>query len=347
LFSAGRLGIKADGKTLDGFVEDLHFWDWRRSRYVRGILARSDANKPKITRAYVDNGKAAYTRHIAPDHGSLAIDKITPADCEDLLFAWKGEGYSPKTINNWRSYYSTILGEAVRLGVIRDNPWDRVPGMAKASEIRGGLSLAEGSQVIRGELVDRSKPSHVTYHLATKLAFLTGLRISEVVGLYTDDVRSRTVEIGGQEVTVYYIDVKYQQHDKEHKRTLTKDKEARAVPITPELYAELEPRLTGPGRYLFSHHPRQETPLTHNLLRDWYNGYLDRLGIDRQGRNIKFHSGRRFFNTLLRRHVSGDVLRKMTGHDSEEMTEHYTDYLPEDLALIGQAQASILLPDNE
>jgi integrase len=68
---------------------------------------------------------------------------------------------------------------------------------------------------------------------------------------------------------------------------------------------------------------------------------MNAVGIERSDRNLSFHSARRFFNTLLRRSVSGDVLRKMTGHDSDEMTEHYTDYLPEDLSAIADAQAKL------
>jgi len=69
---------------------------------------------------------------------------------------------------------------------------------------------------------------------------------------------------------------------------------------------------------------------------------MDNVGLGpdiRELRHITFHSARRFFYTLLRHGgVSDDMLRKFTGHDSVEMTDHYTDYLPEDL----QAQSKLL-----
>lgn len=346
LFRAGRLGIRADGKTLDDFVQEQHFFDWHKSRYVRNLLARSSKDKPGITQNYIEDGAAVYENRIKPVHGGIAIDEISAADCEDLLFDWKAQGYAPKTINNYRSYYSTILGEAERLDVIELNPWRKVEGMKAESEHRGGLTIAEGKLLMAPDGV-KDDPRHRVYYLATKLAFLTGLRIGEVCGLYTDDVKQVRRETASGELTVYYIDVRMQYHPKLRKRVAVKDKDARAVPITPEMFAELEPYLTGQDRYLFSLHPRQATPLTSNRLRDWFYRRCEAVGIEYGERNVSFHSARRFFNTLLRRRVSGDVLRKMTGHDSDEMTEHYTDYLPEDLATIAEAQSEVLKIDEK
>jgi integrase len=74
---------------------------------------------------------------------------------------------------------------------------------------------------------------------------------------------------------------------------------------------------------------------------------MDANGIspaDREARNITFHSARRFFNTLLRHEkVADSIIRRFTGHDSDEMTEHYTDYLPEDMQEISRAQSRLLL----
>jgi integrase len=92
---------------------------------------------------------------------------------------------------------------------------------------------------------------------------------------------------------------------------------------------------------VFSLRPDGGYPPPINRLEEYFNARVEAIGIDRKERRISFHSTRRFFNTLLRRRVSGDVLRKMTGHDGEEMTEHYTDYLPEDLTAITDAQSSL------
>jgi integrase len=202
--------------------------------------------------------------------------------------------------------------------------------------------LTEGARLLAPDGIDSD--SDRLYYLATKLAFLTGLRIGEVCGLLVGDIKSKTYQRGDDSVTMYYLDVSRQYNRKLKRLTPTKDKEQRAVPIMPQLYAEIETLLTAPpDTFLFSFHPAKSQPITANRLNEWLQRRLDSLGIsDRRERNITFHSGRRFFNTLLRRRVSGDVLRKMTGHDSDEMTEHYTDYLPDDLAAISEAQQALL-----
>jgi integrase len=67
---------------------------------------------------------------------------------------------------------------------------------------------------------------------------------------------------------------------------------------------------------------------------------MDEVGIqDRRRRNITFHSTRRFFNTLLRRSgAESSIVQKFTGHNSDDMTESYTDYLPGDMQVIAEAQ---------
>ena len=74
---------------------------------------------------------------------------------------------------------------------------------------------------------------------------------------------------------------------------------------------------------------------------------MEAVGIseeERVERHIAFHSARRFFNTLLRSaQVADSTIQRFTGHDNDKMTEHYTDYLPEDLQEISRAQDRLLI----
>ncbi|ADK81129.1 tyrosine-type recombinase/integrase [Sediminispirochaeta smaragdinae] len=332
--------------TLAQWVESRYFWDYRRSSYVRAILARSSKEKPGITENYC-NGATQITRdHILPYHGDKPIEKITPLDCEDLLFKWANQ-VSHKTANNWKSVYSTILGEYERIQKMRDttaayfNPWRMVRPLSVDKNRYGALSIDEVEKLLEDSGISSDKDR--IYYTAMKVAFMAGLRIGEVCGLFTDDVIDSEIVRGDKTVTLSYLQISKQYHSKLKKRTPVKDKGIREIPIMPELREELNCYMTGPERFVFSHHPRQETPLTANRLREWMYKRMDEMGIEREGRNITFHSARRFFNTLLRHNgVSDDVIRKFTGHDSQEMTDHYTDYLPEDLRQIAEAQKNFL-----
>ncbi|HGE70858.1 TPA: site-specific integrase [Candidatus Poribacteria bacterium] len=334
LFKEDSLHI-SDTITLTSWVEnEMHFWEYDQSRYVRSKLLRSPIDKPSITERYVLDGRKIWENHIKPFHGKLPISKISSQDCENLLFDWLQDGSSHKTVNNRRSIYSTMMKEAVRLGVIKQNPWQNVPQLAINSKKFGGFSFDEVERILNAPVETKDR----VYYLATKLAFLTGLRIGEICGLQTDDIRTKTIKKKDRLTTMYYINVTGQYSTKLKKRTIPKDKDARAIPISESLYNELADFIKQQG-YLFSFHPGKETPITANRLREWLYKRMEKVGIyDYKERNLTFHSTRRFFNTLLRRRVSEDVLRKMTGHGSEEMTEHYTDYLPEDLEIITQTQ---------
>jgi integrase len=208
----------------------------------------------------------------------------------------------------------------------------------------GGLTTSEVKRILAPESIDLSSERDRVYYNAVKVAFFSGLRIGEICGLYTDDVRDFINIVDGQEVRLSYLNVKYQYHRRLKKRTFLKDKDVRQVPITAEIRDDIDRYMTGHDRYLFSFHPQQLHPITDNRLREWLYKRLLAVGIpDREKRNITFHSTRRFFNTLLRHaQIADSTIQRFTGHASDDMTEHYTDYLPDDLQEINRAQSDFL-----
>lgn len=346
LFKHDRLGARKSTPTLSKWVGRKHFWNWRKSDYIRGKLARSDSNRPGITETYTKTGEQVTRDHILPFHGHKYIDEITAADCEDLLFRWTDNGASYKSANNWRSIYSVMLGEAERLGEIKNNPWKLVSELSPKKNSYGALTIAEVARIISPEFVNFDKMRDRIYYYAAKLSFVTGMRIGEICGLLAKDVRDVYVEKDGKEIRGSYLDISMQYNVKLKKRTPVKDKDSRKIPISAELRDELETFLQyGNDSFVFSFHPKQKTPISPHNLRNWLYGRMEQVGIKgRKDRNITFHSTRRFFNTLLRHErIADDVIRRFTGHDSEEMTDHYTDYLPEDLEAISKAQKRLLL----
>ena len=352
MVESGQIGDSRNVPILEQWINGRHFWNWNRSDYVRSIIVRSEKDKPGITRSYVDTAAQITRDHILPYHGNKYIDEITPYDCEQLLFQWVDEGATNKTANNWKSVYSTILGEYERDRKMRNprstyfNPWRMVQPLKVSKNRYGALTIAEVARIVNPEGLDYGKTRDRIYYYAVKLAFMTGLRIGEVCGLLISDIKDVEFRQGDSAIRGSYLHVTHSYDPKNQERKLVKDKEARDIPISASLRDELEQFIDGreAGRYLFSFAPDHNRPIPAARLREWLYERMEMVGInDREQRHITFHSARRFFNTLLRHErIADDVIRRFTGHDSQEMTDHYTDYLPEDLQAITLAQKKLI-----
>lgn len=73
--------------------------------------------------------------------------------------------------------------------------------------------------------------------------------------------------------------------------------------------------------------------VTTNYLLDHFKIILNKNGIDTESRNITIHSLRFTYNTLMKQEITGNDLRLMMGHVSEQMTDYYDkskalDHLP-------------------
>lgn len=67
----------------------------------------------------------------------------------------------------------------------------------------------------------------------------------------------------------------------------------------------------------------ENKPFTTWFLLDHFKCVLRRNNIDCDSRNITIHSLRFTYNTMLNREISGQDLRLMVGHVSEQMTDYY------------------------
>jgi len=231
--------------TLSDWINKKYFWNWKKSKYIRGILVRSPKGKPGITESYVRKCERATANYIIYFHGSKRIEEITPYDCEQLLFRWLDMGFASATVNNWKYIYSTILGEYERQLKMRNpeatyfNPWKLVKPLGSDKNKYGGLTVNEVKRIIQG----RPEDGQSLYYTAAKIAFLTGLRMGEVLGLYKEDIRDEYFE----NIRMSYLLVSKSYDFTLKKRVPTKDKDTRQVPISAELRDELEFFMTGSG----------------------------------------------------------------------------------------------------
>jgi integrase len=90
----------------------------------------------------------------------------------------------------------------------------------------------------------------------------------------------------------------------------------------------------------------RKTPLSPRFILDGFYTALAAIGIDeteRQERRITFHSHRHFLNTALRSaRVPDALVQRVTGHATQEMTEHYSHFALEDFRDVMKVQERLL-----
>lgn len=326
-FEAGRLGAGHD-PTLREWSESRHWWQWGKCDYIRGKLARSPKDKPAIGRRHADKSLEKLKLHILPYLGDLRLSQLTPVVIERWMFD-RLQTKAPKTVNNVTSVLRVMIGEAYRLEMISRNPFDKVRPLHPDTKPRGILTLEEARTLLnpatRGEVWREHE-----YYCANLIAATTGMRLSEILALTDNDIRTDHI------IVTKRWDLKYGEGP-------TKTKEPRVVPL-PGFVTALLPSVTG---YILSH-TDGAAPLTGGRVLDALYDAMDSVGIeDYRQRRVTFHSWRHFANTYFRSAgVPDSKVQSVTGHKTQAMTDHYTHYRPEDFAEVVQAQAGMISPSE-
>jgi integrase len=171
---------------------------------------------------------------------------------------------------------------------------------------------------------------------ANKLAALTGMRVSEVLGLRGEFVFDTHILVCAQ-------------YDKYGYRE-TKTKEKHNIPLAPAMVAELRELMAANGNgFLFSEDggakPVHRQHLYRGLLKALENIGMTKNEIKERGINV--HAWRHFCNTELQRAgLTVQKVQAVTGHKSVGMTEHYTHFDPMDFGEVPKVQERLLLNDE-
>jgi integrase len=108
----------------------------------------------------------------------------------------------------------------------------------------------------------------------------------------------------------------------------TKTGETRVVLLPSRTLAELtawrrEQEWNEPDDLVFASSLGSRAPICAAAISHGLAPVLARAGVERGERNLVVHSFRHTYNTLLRRTVSAETLRALTGHKSAAMSERY------------------------
>lgn len=347
--------------TLAEWAEERHWWEWTdegpECRYCRDELKRSSKEKPAVQREYADKCARVLRDNILPVLGSLRMDKVTPEDCEDLMYAWSSAGLSSKTVNNRASVARIIFNEAARLKVIPSSPWAAVKGYT-VDEYRRGIITLDEYRMLMHPVGMGERWSQSEYYNINLLASVTGLRISECLALKKEDVYLDHIT-----VSVKWR-IGYGEGVQKTKRGTDNLPVPKAVGV---ILVGLAERV-GPGKYIFAFLTGKKDgsrPLTANRACEALYAAMDKIGIkddpakgrkdeagkvtrpplpgSRQDRNITEHSWRAFANTyFLNRGIDREKVKELTRHESDEMTSHYRAWDADSFREIADAQTALV-----
>lgn len=283
--------------TLNDFAQDF---------FIPGkcpIENHAHMRGKSMTKATLTVRRTALVKHILPYFGKKAVSLITHAQVNQwLLNLPEKDEISRTTANATLVAFRMVMQEAIRQGIITENPCDKVEPLGNDSTRRESYTVAEVQRVI-GQPEDWENPMIRTMCLT---AAITGMRLGEVRALKADCITD----------TSLYIKASFSEEDG---YKLPKNGQKRVCPIPPVLRDELRSYDRGDGGFLFRQY-KQDEPITDTWVSVCLRKRLYQLGI--YGKT--FHSFRAFFNTEMKAaEVDGDVLRKVIGHQSPDMTEHY------------------------
>jgi len=327
LYREGTLGLRE--KRIPTMAEySVGWWDPKTCEYLRRRQARRI-----MSDSYARLGRGILERDILPFFGKKRVDRITTHDIDLWMVSYVERGRSGLTANRNFGILRIMLSQAVRKGLIEVNPCDEVEPVKEVHRQVRIFTPDEVRRLFSPEAADTIWGNEL-YRVMNMLSASTGLRIGEVLGVTGRAVREEYVEVCGQ----------YTQYGM---FTDTKTHETRNVTIPTMVAVGLSrlKEINGDG-YLFST-CTGEKPVSRKAVEDHMRRALERIGISREEqkeRNLTFHKWRYFFNTTLRMgNVADSKVRELTGHKTEKMTEHYTQFDPRKFGDVKRIQEEIIL----
>jgi integrase len=272
------------------------------------IEANRSQRRKHTTKGYLDH----FRIYIAPYLGDMRIDEIKPM----IIKAWQsklGEKVAPATIRGARTVLMGILNDAVANEIIDRNPFEKVkpPQLNKigiepfnAQEVRKIVSAASG-----------------WFKNYIRIAFSTGMRTGELLGLKWEDVDFERREIFVQR-GIRYGEITLPKNASSIRRI---DMVSAAPNVLREQYS-----LTGANksRYIFA--TKADTPhrCGKNICARKWKPLLKKLGF--HYRTI-YQTRHTFASLMLSRGEDIMWVSRMMGHtDATTTFKRYARYLPKD-----------------
>ncbi len=263
-----------------------------------------------------------YLKKFNSEFGDMIVDRIKPADLQNLQAKRKDEGLADSTVDQEIAAAKVMVNRAFDNDKISG---DAIRAFKKVKKLLKRNSNAR-DKILSPEEFQRlmdNAPRHTKQILVT--AFYTGMRRGEILKLTWDkvDLHDKVIKLEAAD---------------------TKDKEARAIPISDELLRvlkaiprpihDLDKKLVFAYRRMNRRGKSEADPLTD--IRSGLEDACEKAGIP-YGRFVKggfiFHDLRHTFNTHMRKAgVAESVIMEITGHSTREMFDRYNTVDADDKA---------------
>lgn len=293
--------------TLKQYTHD--FFKWGQCSWIRRQHAKGRSFSPSVAksrRGHLDN-------HILPKFGKRLLTEINPVEVENWLLTLE---LSNQTKNHILYTLGIVLKEAKRERRVPFNPLADVESLGIQSNKPDTLSNAELEKLFPRDRKKFKKNWPLVWHgVLYALAASSGMRSGELRALKWGAVLWKQ---GGVLVLQAIRD--------DNSIADPKGGSRRAIPLPQRTMDLLEwwhglTRFPGPGDYVFA--GATGLPVCRKTVSLQLHHGLEKAKIDTKGRKIVVHSLRHTYNTKMKDLLAGEVLRRFTGHKTEEMTEHY------------------------
>lgn len=315
---AALLQVEPEKSQSDTLFKDYakYWWDWDRCPYVLARRRRGTEEHPGIKKSYTESARMWKEDYLMRYLGKYRISELTSVKIELMMRKLKSvDKLSPKSINNIRSVLSVMLNEAVKDGILKTNPVNKVLPMIVVKKEKELLTKEEAGNLLNINNFYKYWDGNYKLYSMNLLAALTGMRLGEIRGLRIQDIHENEIHI---------------EHSfGKYGLTTTKTSENRTIPISNEIRAMLitvHSEYSGKSEYVFS--GKTGGAIDSSAATTAFKKALKRAGIseeERIRRGLTFHSWRHFFATsCVAANIQSSKIMKATGHKSESMLSHYT-----------------------
>jgi integrase len=307
------------------------WWDWENCEYLKKRRKRAN-----LTRSYSDHMKRNLDKVIHPHFKDMRMNEISPAVIEGFLDCLIKLKYKNTTINGYYGTFKTMMIEAVERGVISADPTAKVERLINDRDEIKIITPLEFKKLFVNDW-RRVWEGNFIACTVNKLAALSGMRVSEILGLK------------GSCLFDDHIFVCMQHDNYGYRPTKTKDKHN--IPLPASLIEDLKAlKGTSGDGFLFSLDGGGR-PVCRKTVLMCLRKALINIGItsaEIKERNLHIHAWRHFFNTeMLKGGMTTEQAQAITTHKSERMTERYTHFDPLEFVKAKEIQEALLQPADE